>query len=296
MPQYIAYPQIKGEEDEKPTTRFAPSPNGLLHLGHAYAAICAHDFARAHGGRFLLRIEDIDGTRSRAEYVDAIQADMRWLGLEWDGEVIFQSRRIESYRTALSKLQDMGLLYKCICTRSDIAAALKTRPVVHGPDGPQYPGTCRGAEPADGPFCWRLDMAAAVQRAGLLMWTDLAAGEHIADPAQFGDIVLWRKDAPASYHLAATIDDAADGITHVVRGLDLFAYTGIHRLLQKLLGLPEPRYWHHGLLIDKTGEKLAKSRASASLTQRREAGEDGRALAELLRSGQLPLGITHSNP
>jgi glutamyl-Q tRNA(Asp) synthetase len=293
MPQYIAYPQIKNVSARDIVTRFAPSPNGLLHIGHAYAAICAHDFAKGNNGRFLLRIEDIDGTRSRPEHIEAILTDLKWLGLEPDGAVIFQSKRVDSYQTALAKLQDTGLLYRCRCSRSDIAAVLKTQTVRHGPDGPHYPGTCKGRDIGEGKFCWRLDMQAAIEKSALLKWTDITAGEQIADPGQFGDNVLWRKDAPASYHLAATLDDATDGISHVVRGQDLFAYTGLHRLLQELLDLPTPVYWHHGLLIDESGEKLAKSRASASLATRRIAGEDGMALAASLRAGKLPLGISH---
>jgi glutamyl-Q tRNA(Asp) synthetase len=274
-------------------TRFAPSPNGRLHVGHAFSALCAHDFARAFCGKFLLRIEDIDGTRSRPEHIAAIIEDMAWLGLWHDGEVQFQSLRIESYRAALQKLQDMGLAYRCWCTRSEIAEALKHKPVRHGPDGPVYPGTCRGRSEGQGDHCWRLDMAAAIERqGGMPSWTDLAAGPQVSDPAQFGDIVLWRKDAPASYHLAATLDDAADGISHVVRGLDLFAYTAVHRLLQALLGLPEPVYWHHPLLLDEKGEKLAKSRLSKPLAELRAEGISGIALIEQLRQGRLPLGIS----
>ncbi|MFC4292917.1 tRNA glutamyl-Q(34) synthetase GluQRS [Sphingorhabdus arenilitoris] len=278
------------------TTRFAPSPNGHLHLGHAYAAICAHDFARAHGGRFLLRIEDIDGTRSRPEFVGGILADMQWLGLCFDGDVIFQSARVDSYRQALEQLHAMGLVYKCICTRGDIAAAIQAKAVRHGPDGPVYPGTCRGRDvPADKPYCWRLDMGKALDRAGPIGWTDLIAGDQFGDAAQFGDIVLWRKDAPASYHLAATLDDAADEITYIVRGKDLFAYTAVHRLLQNLLGLLQPAYWHHELFCDDNGEKLAKSRSSAALSALRAGGRDGKEIAQMLRSGKLPLGISLSN-
>lgn len=275
-------------------TRFAPSPNGRLHVGHAFSALCAHDFARANGGRFLLRIEDIDGTRSRAEHVQAILEDMRWLGLIWDGEVVFQSQRVASYAAALQRLKAMGLVYRCWCSRSDIAAALMSQPVPHGPDGPVYPGTCRGRE-GSGAHSWRLDMTMAVERADPLGWTDLGTGPQIADPGQFGDVVLWRKDAPASYHLAATLDDAANGISHVVRGQDLFAYTGIHRLLQVLLDLPEPAYWHHPLLLDEKGEKLAKSRLSQPLASLRAEGISGIALTQQLRQGQLPLGITRSD-
>jgi glutamyl-Q tRNA(Asp) synthetase len=276
-------------------TRFAPSPNGRMHVGHAFSAMCAHDFARTFGGKFLLRIEDIDGTRSRAEHVAAIIEDMQWLGLQHDGEVIFQSQRIGAYAAALERLKAMGLVYRCWCTRSEIADALKHKPVRHGPDGPVYPGTCRGRRDGQGDFCWRLDMAAAVARTGSLGWTDLVAGPQQTDPLQFGDVILWRKDAPASYHLAATLDDAADGISHVVRGLDLFAYTTIHRILQALLGLAEPLYWHHPLLLDEKGEKLAKSRLSRPLAELRAEGISGIALVQQLRQGQLPLGIATSN-
>jgi glutamyl-Q tRNA(Asp) synthetase len=277
-------------------TRFAPSPNGALHVGHAYSALCAHDFARAHHGEFQLRIEDIDGTRSRPEHVDAMLADMQWLGLDYDGPVIHQSANLDRYSAALERLTSMGLLYRCACTRSDIAAALKLHPVPHGPDGPHYPGTCRNLQIGESqPHSWRIDMARAVLVSGPLSWTDLVAGEQIADPMLFGDVVLWRKDAPASYHLAATVDDTADGISHVVRGKDLFAYTAIHRLLQELLGLPEPVYWHHPLLLDAGGEKLAKSKSSPPLSALRLAGEDGAALVDKLRQGTLPLGISLSS-
>ncbi len=292
----VSLPIVDFGKQDAPVTRFAPSPNGQLHLGHAYSALCAHDFVRAHGGQFHLRIEDIDGTRSRVEHIDAILADMIWLGLTWDGPVQFQSANVARYAAALDRLKDMDLLYRCTCSRGDIAAVLKTVSVPHGPDGPHYPGTCRERDIADnGPHSWRLDMAKAVGLAGPLCWTDLEAGEQYADPALFGDVVLWRKDAPASYHLAATVDDAADGISHVVRGKDLFAYTAIHRLLQELLGLPEPIYWHHPLLLDPVGEKLAKSKSSPALAVLRQAGGDGHALIENLRARTLPLGISRSN-
>jgi glutamyl-Q tRNA(Asp) synthetase len=277
-------------------TRFAPSPNGPLHLGHAYSAMCAHDFAHGHDGQFFLRIEDIDGTRSTPEHVDAILADIDWLGFAYQQPVHYQSSNIARYERALEKLKSRGLMYRCSCTRGEIAAALKSARVVHGPDGPQYPGTCRDrAVGDDQPHSWRIDMAKAVALAGLLRWTDLVAGEQSADPMLFGDVVLWRKDAPASYHLAATVDDAADGINYVVRGKDLFAYTAIHRVLQVLLGLPAPLYWHHPLLLDPSGEKLAKSKSSPALSARRRAGEDGRQLIENLRKGTLPLGILLSS-
>lgn len=292
----------KLSENMLPTTRFAPSPNGPLHLGHAYAAIIAHDFARERRGRFLLRIEDIDGERSRPEHVEGILRDMEWLGLQWDGDPIFQSQRIASYQQAFDRLRAMGLAYRCFCSRRDIAEALKTRPVRHGPDGPNYPGTCRSVSEAEAsrlagnePHSWRLDMAAAVELAGSLDWIEMERGRVATDAGQFGDIVLMRRDAPASYHLAATVDDAADGISHVVRGADLYAYTAIHRLLQTLLGLAEPVYHHHRLLMDGE-QKLAKSRGSLSLKSLRDAGQDGRDLAARLRNGKLPSGISLSGP
>ena len=278
-------------------TRFAPSPNGQLHLGHAFSALCAHDFSLTFNGAYLLRVEDIDGTRSRTAHVEAILADMQWLGLAYDDDVHFQSQNIARYAGARDALISAGLLYRCGCSRSDIAEALKHKPVPHGPDGPHYPGTCR-THPfdGDGPFSWRLDMAKALALAGPLTWIDLAAGQQYADPMAFGDVILWRKDAPASYHLAATCDDAADGITYVVRGKDLFAYTGIHRLLQQLLELPEPLYWHHPLLLDLQGEKLSKSKSSPALSARRLAGESGPGLIDNLRQGTLELGISLSDP
>ena len=269
-------------------TRFAPSPNGLLHLGHAYAAIVAHDLARERGGKFLLRIEDIDGTRSRAGLAEEFAADLRWLGLHWDGEVVFQSARLESYAAAGERLKAMGLLYPCQCTRGEVAAAA----IAAGPDGPIYPGTCRGRDVSPEGAAWRLDMAKALAQAGALSWTDELAGEQRAMPELFGDVVLLRKEAPASYHLAATLDDAADGTTLVTRGADLFAASHIHRLLQALLGLPVPVWHHHPLLIEPDGRKLAKRRGSPALADLRLAGEDGRALAEALRAHRFPAGIS----
>jgi glutamyl-Q tRNA(Asp) synthetase len=311
-------------------TRFAPSPTGRLHLGHAFSAIQAHDFARAQGGRFSLRIEDIDGTRSRPEHTDAILRDMEWLGLEWDGDVIFQSQRLDRYQAALDRLRAMDLLYPCFCTRADIAASLSAP---HGPEGALYPGTCRGLAALDmaRPHSWRLDVAKALQilpgtgrgtaaeggsggsvpravsstesplhqpAAGLpprsgedLYWHDAFAGWIRADPAAHGDVILARKDAPASYHLAVTVDDAAQGITHVVRGKDLFEATHVHRLLQTLLELPTPEYRHHDLLLGPDGARLAKRHGAPTLEAMRLAGEDGRALADRLRRGLLPVGF-----
>lgn len=269
-------------------TRFAPSPNGALHLGHAYAAVIAHDLARAAGGEFLVRIEDIDGTRSRAVLVPEFLADLQWLGLQWDGEVGFQSSRLASYAAAGERLKALGLLYPCQCTRAEIAAVARET----GPDGPTYPGTCRTRPTDPARAAWRLDMAKAIALAGPLDWIDALAGPQRTEPGLFGDVVLLRKEAPASYHLAATLDDAADEITLVTRGADLFAATHIHRLLQALLGLPVPRWHHHGLLVEADGTKLAKRRNAPSLVDRRRAGENGRALADCLRAGRFPAGIS----
>jgi glutamyl-Q tRNA(Asp) synthetase len=271
-------------------TRFAPSPTGRLHLGHAFSAIQAHDFARARGGRFSVRIEDIDGTRSRPEHVAAILADLEWLGVTWDAPPWFQSQRLPHYQAALDRLRAMGLLYPCVCTRADIAASLSAP---HGPDDARYPGTCRDRADIDlaRPHSWRLDMARAVERAGPLDWHDELAGTVRADPQRHGDVILARKDAPASYHLAVTIDDAAQGISHVVRGADLFDATHVHRLLQALLGLPSPAYRHHRLLAGPDGARLAKRHGAPSLESLRRAGVDGAALAEQLRAGELPVGF-----
>lgn len=272
----------------RPITRFAPSPNGLLHLGHAYAAVVAHDLARAGGGQFLLRIEDIDGTRSQAGLVPEILADLAWLGLEWDGAVVFQSARLDRYGVAADRLRAMGLLYPCHCTRAEVLAAAREE----GPDGPLYPGTCRGRDRDPAGAAWRLDMARAAELAGPLVWIDDRAGPQAATPGRFGDVVLVRKEAPASYHLAATLDDAADGVSLVTRGADLFAASHVHRLLQALLGLPVPHWHHHGLLVEAGGRKLAKRRGSPALADLRRAGQDGRALADALRCGSLPTGLS----
>ena len=275
-------------------TRFAPSPNGPLHLGHAWAAIVAHDLARAAGGQFLLRIEDIDGARSRPGMVPAFLADLAWLGLAWDGQAVLQSARLADYGEAAARLRAIGLLYPCRCTRAEVAAAATAM----GPDGPIYPGTCRSRDVPAAGAAWRLDMARAMERAtadGPLIWEDTLAGPQVATPAIFGDIVLMRRDAPASYHLAATADDAADGITLVTRGVDLFAASHIHRLLQALLDWPVPRWHHHALVVERGPDgamrKLAKRRGSAALAEFRHAGADGRALADDLRRGAFGEGI-----
>jgi glutamyl-Q tRNA(Asp) synthetase len=274
----------------RPVTRFAPSPTGRLHLGHALSAVRAFDLARTSGGRFLLRIEDIDGTRSRPEHVDAILRDLEWLGLEWD-DLSFQSERLGLYAAAQGRLAD--LLYPCFCTRAEIAASLSAP---HGAT-PLYPGTCRHLSPGTRaarmgePHSWRLDMKRAVERAGPLCWQDEYAGTVAADPLAQGDVILARKDAPASYHLAVTVDDAAQGVTDVVRGVDLFDATHIHRLLQGLLDLETPLYHHHPLIVGANGQRLAKRHGAPALAAMREAGEDGRALADALRRNMLPAGF-----
>jgi glutamyl-Q tRNA(Asp) synthetase len=268
-------------------TRFAPSPTGRLHLGHAVSAIRSHDFARSRGGRFLLRIEDIDGTRSRVEFVEGILEDLAWLGLRWDS-VVFQSERLAIYDAALKGLKARGLVYPCFCTRAEIAASASAP---QGEVGPAYPGTCRGLSAAEVAsrrhlaHCWRLDMAKALAITGPLEWHDAIVGTVSADPLAQGDVVLARKDAPASYHLAVTVDDAAQGVTDVVRGVDLFAATDVHRVLQALLGLPVPAYHHHALVVDAAGRRLAKRDGALSLAEMRAAGEDGLALAARLRVG-----------
>jgi len=269
-------------------TRFAPSPNGPLHLGHAYSAVVAHDLAKRAGGRFLLRIEDIDGPRSRPELAEAFRRDLAWLGLEWE-EVPAQSTRLATYAAAAQELLARGYLYRCTCTRAEIESL---RPRI-GSQGAVYPGTCKTRPPEpDKPAALRLDMARALADVGPLEWEDAVAGVQRADPLEAGDVVIVRKDAPASYHLAATLDDAADSVTLVTRGEDLFAATPIHRVLQALLDLPVPRWHHHRLLVDASGQKLAKRRGSPSLAERREAGEDGLLLAEQLRLHRFPGGIS----
>ena len=268
-------------------TRFAPSPNGLLHWGHALSAITAHDLARDAGGRFLLRIEDIDGPRSRPELADEFRRDLEWLGLEWE-EVPAQGTRIASYENAAARLREANLLYPCTCTRAEIAEAASKV----GPEGPVYPGTCRQLTHSEGPAAWRLDVAKALAQTGPLEWEDALAGLQQAKPLSIGDPVLVRKDLPASYHLAATLDDAEDGVTWVTRGRDLFSASHIHRLLQALLGLPVPRWHHHPLLLDEEGKKLSKRRGSKALADHRRAGEDGLQWAERLRTGEWPCGIS----
>jgi glutamyl-Q tRNA(Asp) synthetase len=308
----------------QPVTRFAPSPTGRLHLGHAYSALLAHDLARDQGGAFLLRIEDIDPGRSRPEHIDAIIRDLLWLGLQWDGEIVYQSERLPLYAEALEILKVGRLVYPCFCTRNEIAAEIAASAAApHGPEGPAYPGTCRRLPEAERerlieekPHAWRLDVKAALRALAApvecarqeerdapavpdpfrpLSWHDSNAGTVIARPALFGDVVIARKDAPASYHLAVTVDDAAQGVTDIVRGLDLFGSTHVHRLLQALLGLATPAYHHHRLLVDAEGRRLAKRHGAPALADLRAAGADPRDLVESLRRGQMPAGYSVSN-
>ena len=246
-------------------TRFAPSPTGYLHLGHAYAASVA---ARA-GERFLLRIEDIDRGRCRAEFEDAIYEDLAWLGLHWETPVLRQSERGAAYAEALAKLDGHGLLYACTCTRKDIAAA---GGAPHGDEGPVYPGTCRElARPRTGSFALRLDAAKAAARVGALSFKDHDA-EIAVDPLLLGDVVLARKEMPAAYHLAVVVDDAHQGVSLVTRGVDLLPSTHVQRLLQALLNLPVPAYAHHKLILDEEGKKFSKRDAQVTLRGLRARG------------------------
>ena len=269
--------------DPRPVFRFAPSPNGELHLGHALSALTCFRQAKESGGRFLLRIEDIDLARSRPEYVRGIFEDLAWLGLSWEEPVVFQSQRFDAYRAVAARLQAMGLLYACFATRSEIEAAATG---ACDPDGaPLYPGLWKGRPQADVrrlqadgvPFALRLDMVAALRlaadRLGGRPLTFREDGRPVAAaPERWGDAVIVRKDTPASYHLAVVADDAWQGVTHVTRGRDLFAATGLHRLLQVLMDLPEPAYHHHRLILDEAGQKLSKSARHTSLRSLREQG------------------------
>ncbi len=258
-------------------TRFAPSPTGWLHLGHAYSALFAEREAKRTGGRFILRIEDIDPVRCKPDFETAIYEDLSWLGLSWEMPVRRQSAEMNDYKSALDRLESMGLLYPCFCTRKDIAASGQAP---HGPDGPIYPGLCKRMDAGQRaerigqgqPFALRLDMDRAQAMAGALTWRDLDQGEQIARPEIFGDVVLARKDTPTSYHLAVTLDDHLQGVTLVTRGQDLFEATHIHRLLQALLGLTVPQWRHHPLLMGPTGQRLAKRDGAQSLRALREGG------------------------
>lgn len=261
-------------------TRFAPSPTGRLHLGHAHSALFARDCA-GPGGRFLLRIEDIDAVRCRPDFIDGIEEDLAWLGLDWEQPVRRQSQHLDDYRAALARLEARGLLYPCFCTRKDIADEVaRSGHAPHGPDGVLYPGLCRTLSAteraervaAGEAHALRLDMIEAIKQAGPLSWLDHDAGPQSATPEIFGDVVLARKDVPTSYHLAVSVDDALQGVTLITRGDDLFAASHVHRLLQALLDLPVPDYHHHRLLTDENGKRFAKRDRSLTLQALRAAG------------------------
>jgi len=263
-------------------TRFAPSPTGYLHLGHALAAKVAFDLARSvQGGEFLLRHEDIDGERVREEYYRAIEDDMQWLGLPWDGPVVRQTDRTEAYGAAMEKLRQAGLLYPCFCTRREIREEIaRMGGAPHDGEAPPYPGTCRNlpddvrqARIASGDsHAWRLDAAAIAERTGPLTFTDLRFGEIEVEPLLSGDVVIARKDIGVAYHLAVVVDDAWQEISHVTRGEDLLSSTHVHRLLQAWFGLPEPVYFHHRLVTDANGNRLAKRDESMALRHLRGLG------------------------
>lgn len=269
-------------------TRFAPSPTGYLHLGHAFSAFTAWKRARAAGGQFLLRLEDIDPTRCRPDYAAAIQQDLAWLGLDWDGKVRVQSEHFPDYQAALDRLTERGLLYPCFCTRTDIAIEVATSAAApHGPDGATlYPGTCRRLAETERTeriaagerYAQRLDIKAAFHPD--LFYQEEANGPVPCHPEQFGDVILARKDAPASYHLCVTHDDAQQGVTLVTRGVDLKPATDLHRLLQALMGWPAPVYAHHRLLLDASGRRLAKRDKVATLRSLRAEGISARAIIE----------------
>ncbi len=273
-------------------TRFAPSPTGYLHLGHAFSALFAKEQARQAGGRFLLRIEDIDRARCRPEYDAAILEDLAWLGIAWDGPVRRQSAHMDDYLAALTALDRLGVTYPCFCSRKDIAAA---EAAPHGP-GTVYPGTCRHRLPADRadriaagqPYAVRLDVAAGLTLTGPLSWHDRRAGTVAATPALEGDPVIARRDTPTSYHLSVTVDDHLQGITLITRGEDLFAATHVHRLLQGLLGYKTPDYCHHSLLKNAEGLRLSKRDGAVAIRALRERGQTPEQIREIIAC-QLPL-------
>ncbi len=285
--------------------RFAPSPNGYLHLGHAYSALLNDDRTRELGGRLLLWIEDIDRERCRPDYEAAIYEDLRWLGISWQEPVRRQSEHFADYEAALAKLEAQGLIYPSFESRAEIAAMVEDLDRHGGwprdPDGvPIYPGRARKLSVAERarrreagePFALRLAMDAAVARAGVLTWTETGVGPHgqsgtiTAAPQRWGDVVLARKEAPTSYHLAAVVDDALQAVTDVVRGQDLFWSTSIHRLLQALLGLPEPTYHHHKLILDESGTKLSKSTQATGLRELRQSGATPRDIRRMVGLGR----------
>ena len=275
-------------------TRFAPSPTGHLHLGHAYSALFAHEAARRERGEFLLRIEDIDPARCKPEFIDDINEDLGWLGLSWREPVRKQSEHLDDYRGALDKLRGMDLIYPCFCTRSEVmaeaqAAGYAPHYVAMGPDGPAYTGTCRGLSAAvrveklaQQPANLRLDLEKAQAITGPLTWHDRARGTLDVALKDFGDVVIARKDVPTSYHLSVTVDDHLQGVTLVTRGEDLAPATGIHRLLQALLGLNVPEYHHHPIVKNKDGQRLAKRDKSLTLRSYRESGKSAEEVRKMV--------------
>ncbi len=279
------------QKSSKPrqVTRFAPSPTGLLHIGHAFSALTAFH-GRGPGGSFHLRIEDIDPFRCKEDYTDAIVEDLKWLGLDWETPIRKQSDHMADYARALDKLHSLQVLYCCFCSRSEIMTEIKSSGhAPHGPDGPIYPGICRGltqmerkSRLAKGKnYARRLDMEAAISRAGRLAWSDSNNQFFKADPRQFGDVVLARKDIPTSYHLAVTVDDHLQGITLVHRGSDLRPSTDIHKLLQNLLDYGTPIYDHHHLLTDRNGRRLSKRNKSITIRALRDQGYSREAVISL---------------
>ncbi|MBQ2814522.1 MAG: tRNA glutamyl-Q(34) synthetase GluQRS [Akkermansia sp.] len=263
------------------TTRFAPSPSGPLHVGHLLAALRARQLADWHGGHCLLRVEDIDVRAQNPAMSELMYEDLSWLGLRFDGAVMVQSRRFAVYADVLERLRRLGVLYPCFCTRTEIKAQLaELGRAPHATLGYQYPGTCRSLSPelaaeriaAGEPHAWRLDMQRVQDMIGCPSWHDLHRGTQRCEPTAFGDVVLARKEFPASYHLCVVVDDAEQGVTHVTRGEDLFEATHIHRALQGVLGLPVPTYCHHGLLRDNAGKRLAKRDGARSIASLRAAG------------------------
>jgi glutamyl-Q tRNA(Asp) synthetase len=268
-------------------TRFAPSPTGYLHLGHAASAWCAWARARASGGRFLLRLEDIDATRCRPAFAAGVLEDLSWLGLHWDGDIRVQSAHLPAYAAALEGLRGRGLLYPCFCSRAEIARA---QAAPHAGEIAVYPGICRGLSEAERrarmaagqTYAWRLDVARAMRGAGDLRFFEERAGWVSAQPERLGDVVLARKDVATSYHLCVVHDDGVQGVSHVIRGEDLFESTHVQVLLQRLLGFEPPVYAHHRLLTDSSGKRLAKRDGAATLRAKREAGEDARDVLQQL--------------
>jgi glutamyl-Q tRNA(Asp) synthetase len=281
-------------------TRFAPSPTGYLHLGHAFAAITACETARRAGGRFVLRFEDIDRVRSKPEYESAIREDLTWLGIAWDEPVVRQSERFFAYRAALERLESDHLLYPCFCTRSEVAAEVaRAAEAPHGPEGALYPGTCRRLSSEErhrrivegASYALRLDSVEAEKRVGPLSFHERGygpngeSGQITVNPLLFGDVVIARKEMPTSYHLAVVIDDAYQGVTLVTRGQDLFAAAHVQRVLQRLLDIPAPEYAHHRLVVDSHGKRLSKRDSASTLRSLRDAGASPASIRGMLAQG-----------